>query len=1099
MDKFLSIFQEMGEFKELTRAVSGGERVSAVGVSESQKAHLAAGIAGHFSKTVVIITHGDGAARQLFSDIQSFMGGAVYIPPGEMPLYGALAQSAQEGHEKAAALFAAQNARAVVMPVDALIYLTMPAAQFSAGIINICEGEEYNLDDIIKKLAANGYKRVDMVEGAGQFSVRGGILDVYCAGEDYPFRFEFFGDECDSARLFSPVTQLSLERIKKARIIPARPDSGAGSALSYMPGGAVYIFDEPRRVLERAAGLSQNIEERAKAEIESGSAPREKYYNEFHSLLGEMGKNAVIGFSAIGGRAGEFEFKRSVSFSVKILGAYSGAIEQMRNDLSALKKQNYRILIMAGSPSHARRIAENLSADGGEVGVYAENLPPRGVLGVFEGAIAKSFEYPLIKTVFLSAGDLFGRARKRKTRRPENTKPISSYSSLVPGDFVVHQHHGIARYLGIFNMEVSGVRRDYIKLEYRGGDFLYVPTIQLNLLYKYSAADSGASAPRISRMGGAGWAKTKARVKSSVLDLAKKLVLIYAARDGQVGHAFPPDTVWQKEFEDAFVYEPTADQIQSADEVKKDMQSPKPMDRLLCGDVGYGKTEVAARAAFKCVADGFQCAYLVPTTILAAQHWANFIERMKEYPIKIEMLSRFKTPKEQGETLKRLKSGAADIVIGTHRLLQKDVVFKKLGLLVIDEEQRFGVWHKERIKEISAGVDVLTLTATPIPRTLHMAMAGIRDMSVITQPPEERHPVQTYVLEYNGGVIAAAIENELARGGQVYYLYNRVAGIYKAAQRVEAMVKGARVLVAHGQMSETALEDTMVEFMRGEADILVCTTIIETGLDIPNVNTLIIENAENLGLAQLYQLRGRVGRSSRLAYAYLTFRRDRAMTEAAEKRLSAIKEFTEFGAGLKLALRDLEIRGAGNVLGPEQHGFMDAVGYDMYCRLLEDAVREAKGEKRERKRDVVIDIKISAFIPEGYIKSSAERIEAYKDIAGVSNEEEKGAVIEELTDRYGTPPTEVLKLLDVAALKEDAAAAGISEIGQGRGGVLFYFDKESLPDMERVSFFIEKQKGGALFSAGERPYLSLRGEINDEVKLLKKIKKALEDLKMGEN
>ncbi len=664
----------------------------------------------------------------------------------------------------------------------------------------------------------------------------------------------------------------------------------------------------------------------------------------------------------------------------------------------------------------------------------------KGETVIIRGELNKGFEYPEMGFVLVSDREIFETKKSRRKRKVENANRIKSYNDISAGDYVVHQTHGIGQYMGTQKMSVSGVTKDYLKIQYQGTDILYIPIDQLNLLYKY--VGNADRKLKLNRLGGSDWSKTKQRVKQSTAELARKLVELYAERERVKGFAYSEDTIWQRDFEDTFDYRETDDQLRSIEEVKADMESTKPMDRLLCGDVGFGKTEVALRAAFKAVSDSKQAAYLCPTTILAMQHYETFLKRMENFPIKVEMLSRFRTAAEQKRILKQVKTGEIDIIIGTHRILSKDLEFKDLGLLIIDEEQRFGVAHKERLKELKQNVDVLTMTATPIPRTLHMAMTGVRDMSVLTEPPENRYPVQTYVLEDNPAVIADAIRNEISRGGQVFYLYNRVQGIHRKAEWIRSQFPDITVAVGHGKMKEDELEDIMYDMVNGKTDVLVCTTIIETGLDIPNANTIIIEDADKMGLAQLYQLRGRVGRSNRAAYAYLTYHKDKILSEVASKRLRAVKEFTEFGSGFKIAMRDLEIRGAGNILGPEQHGHMDAVGYDMYCKLLKESVQEAQGLKVEEETEVSVDINIDAYLPEIYIKNHNQRIDIYKKIAAVETEDDKFEIEDELIDRFGDIPKAVQNIIDVAALKSPAKNAGIFEITQSGDSLLLKFHEE---------------------------------------------------------
>ena len=761
-----------------------------------------------------------------------------------------------------------------------------------------------------------------------------------------------------------------------------------------------------------------------------------------------MTKNAVISLETLTHTSNDFKYRSLVSFLTKTTISFHGKIDYLFEDIKRWQKNGYTVVILATTRGRGENLAGVLNDRGIKARFAGDSQEfKQGETVVMRGQIKKGFEYPDIKFVLVSDNEIFEQRKSRRKRREDNAARIRSYNDISPGDYVVHSAHGIGEYKGTQKMNVGGVLKDYLKIQYKGTDCLYVPIDQMNQLYKY-IGNSADKQVKLNRLGGNEWNKTKARVKASTDELAKKLIALYAERENAKGYAFSPDTPWQKDFEDTFPYQETEDQLRSIEEVKEDMEKPKPMDRLLCGDVGFGKTEVALRAAFKAVNDSKQVAYLCPTTVLAMQHYETFLKRMDGFPIRIEMLSRFRTAAQQKKILKQLKTGEIDVVIGTHRLLSNDVKFKDLGLLIVDEEQRFGVAHKERLKEIKKNVDVLTMTATPIPRTLHMAMTSVRDMSVLTEPPENRYPVQTYVLEDNPAVILDAIRNELSRGGQVFYLYNRVQGIHRKAAWLQENFPDKTVAVGHGKMREDELEEIMFHMSEGDTDILVCTTIIETGLDIPNANTIIIENADKMGLAQLYQLRGRVGRSNRAAYAYLTYTRDSILSEVASKRLKAVKEFTEFGSGFKIAMRDLEIRGAGNILGPEQHGHMDSVGYDMYCKILSESISSAKGEKPQEENDVSIDIEITAYLPESYIASPNQRIDMYKKIAAIENEDDKFQIEDELIDRYGDIPKAVQNIIEVAALKITAKEAGITEITQhGTSLTLRFADGRLTPEI----------------------------------------------------
>lgn len=765
-----------------------------------------------------------------------------------------------------------------------------------------------------------------------------------------------------------------------------------------------------------------------------------------------------------------------VSFAGKSIPFFMSKTDLLVEEIRNRRKKGYAIAIMASTSNRAEKIRDLLrdsKVDAFYVSRITGELKPGNVI-ITEGRIEAGFEIGQIKFALITDLEIYGKRKsgKKATLRHQEGALISHFTDLSVGDYVVHVNHGIGRYLGLQKLEVGGVTKDYLIIQYTGEDKLYVPTDQISLVQKYLGAEGAA--PKLSRLGGQDWNKVKKRVKESVREMAQELLNLYATREKVVGHAYPPDTVWQKEFEEAFPYEETPDQLRAIKEIKEDMERPKPMDRLLCGDVGYGKTEVAIRAAFKAVMDSRQVAVLVPTTILAQQHYNTFVERFSGYPIKIEMLSRFRSPKEQQEILKNLKTGGVDIVIGTHRLVQNDVQFKKLGLVIVDEEQRFGVAHKERLKQLRKNVDVLTLTATPIPRTLHMSLVGVRDMSILETPPEDRWPVQTYVLEFNWDVIGDAVRKEMDRGGQVYFVHNRIMDIDQIAAQLRAAVPEARVAVAHGQMKEDQLEQVMLEFLEGEYDVLLCTTIIETGLDIPNVNTLIVDEADRMGLSQLYQLRGRVGRSHRLAYAYFTYRRDKVLTEVAEKRLQAIREFTEFGSGFKIAMRDLEIRGAGNFLGPEQHGHMMAVGFDMYCRLLEEAVKELKGDLIEEIQEPTIDLNIDAHIGNDYIPDAGMKIEIYQKIMRIQSAEDARDVGEELEDRYGPVPQSVTNLLAIARIKALCTRLKVQAVTQIKDMVHIKFHPSNTVQGEQLAGLAQRYRHRLVFTGTQALQINLK-------------------------
>ncbi len=840
------------------------------------------------------------------------------------------------------------------------------------------------------------------------------------------------------------------------------------SFLDYFDPEDLLIFlDEPNRLIESGTAVREEFSESMNNRLEKGyvlPGQTDLLFTEQEAAEAICKRNA-LGLCTLEKANPVWTLSGTYSLSVRGISSYNNSFDYLVKDLKAWKKEGYRVILLAASRTRGRRLAADLMEEG-LAGFYTEEkdrevLP--GEILVTYGNAKRGYEYPLIKFAVITESDIFGQEKKKRKRQKRyEGKRIGTFTELSVGDYVVHENHGLGIYRGIEKVEVDRIKKDYMKIEYAGGSYLYVPATQLDVIQKY--ADSDTRRPKLNKLGSQEWNRTKKKVRSAVREVAQELVDLYAKRQRGNGFAYSEDTIWQKEFEEMFPYEETEDQLAAIEDVKRDMQSTKIMDRLICGDVGYGKTEIALRAAFKAVQDGKQVAYLVPTTILAQQHYNTFLQRLKDFPVRVDLLCRFRTAAEQKETVRDLKSGLVDIVIGTHRLLSNDVEYKDLGLLIIDEEQRFGVAHKEKIKQLKTDIDVLTLTATPIPRTLHMSLAGIRDMSVLEEAPLDRLPIQTYVMEYNEELVREAISRELARGGQVYYVYNRVNTIAEVTNRVAALVPQAQVAYAHGQMKERELESVMYDFINGDIDVLVSTTIIETGLDIPNVNTMIVHDADTMGLSQLYQLRGRVGRANRTAYAFLMYRRDKLLPEVAEKRLSAIREFTELGSGFRIAMRDLEIRGAGNLLGSEQHGHMEAVGYDLYCKLLNESVQEIQGaQSAGEDYETVIDLDIDAFIPDSYISSEAQKLDIYKRVAAIRSAEEEEDILEELMDRFGDPPRAVQNLLSVSRLREEAHEAWIQELTQkGREIKLVMHDLSQVDAAKIDPLLKEKENRGRL-------------------------------------
>ncbi len=1132
---------QQSEFNLIKEAISSSVTpISVSGVTEAARADVIHRLAEN--RKIFVIVENMYSAKALKEDLEFYFGdGSVDILPVRDYIFHNIETAATELIIKRLSILEkihSGTAKVILAPVDAVLEYTLPKELFLKYRYELSFGDRVNLKNLIKDLIIMGYKNCELVEGVGQFSLRGGILDIYPPSSENPIRIEFFDDEIDTIRYFDPETQLSQSSAEKAVIGCCREliyeeTEEIADKLSlcgnseyierditffreqhYFPATdryvpmiynrlfsvTDYLSEDYLVFLDYPAGLKDRSEEYEReiaqtvaqfAENADISVPSGDYVNRISDVMKQV-KGQIVMLSSISAASGFLTPENSFNITSKSLQSYRGRLDLVMEDIRFWQSKGYGVTVLAGSSSRATAFHVTLS-DNNISATMGKTFAKEGETVILSGSLSHGFEYPLMKTVVIGCREIFGSSRHRRTKSAMPGVKIKSYADLSVGDFVVHQVHGIGQYQGLHRMEIDDISRDYLKIQYKGTDVLYVPATALDTVNKYIGND-GAQV-KLNKMGGVEFAKVKTRVKKSLEDIAGRLVALYAARNTQKGFAFSSDTDWQKNFEDGFPYEETDDQLTCIREMKEDMESDRPMDRLLCGDVGFGKTEVALRGAFKAVMDSKQVAYLVPTTILAQQHYNTFRSRMAEYPVNVEMMSRFRTPKQLKEIARRVGSGEIDVLIGTHRILQKDVKFKDLGLLIIDEEQRFGVKDKEIIKELKTNVDVLTLSATPIPRTLHMSLIGVRDMSVITRPPEDRYPVQTFVLEHDKEVVRDAILKELGRNGQVYYVYNRVEGIHKVANELQEMAPNARIAVGHGQMSERELETVMVEALNGEIDILVCTTIIETGLDIPNINTIIIENADRMGLSQLYQLRGRVGRSNRLAYAYLTYKRDKSLNETAIKRLTSIKEFTEFGSGFKIAMRDLEIRGAGSLLGAEQHGEMDDVGYDMYCKLLEQAVKNVKGEITPPEIMTTVDIKASTYIPEDYITSHNIRIEIYKRIAAVQTEEDKENTIDELIDRFGQPPQSVVNLIEISLIRCYASACGISDVTERDGRVMMIFAK--LPEEDKIKDIVSKFRGELLYNAGAKPRLTyiVRG---GKSKLLENIKTILAEFKKGE-
>lgn len=1104
MKAFLTPLQGFAEFeqiKEKSKTNKGILQVS--GCMESQKSHLMYGLSG-IAPYRLILAEDERRAREIYEDYR-FYDRKVYSYPAKDLLFF---QADIHGNllirqrMKVIKALLEEKELTVVTSIDGCMDFLESLEKIKEQLIHYESDSTVDIEQLKNQLVALGYERVGQVEMPGQFSVRGGIVDIYCLTEENPWRIELWGDEIDSIRSFDPESQRSLENLEELTIYPAVEhigDKDMVSFLDYFPEERTIIFlDEPNRLTEKGGAVEEEYRQSRMHREEKGSRNLpENWLCSFEQLQKELNKRNCISVCALEPKQAGWKVREKFYLEVKSISAYNNSFELLVKDLHQYKKQGYRIALLSGSRTRAERLAKDLQEEGlaafyGQD--YDREICPGEIMVVY-GHAKKGFEYPLIKFAVMTESDIFGQEQKKKKKKNYSGSRIQDFAELSIGDFVVHEKHGLGIYRGIEKVEVDRIVKDYIKIEYRGGSNLYIPATQLDCLQKYSGADA-SKAPKLNKLGTQEWNKTKSKVRGAVKNIAKELVELYAVRQEKEGYVCGPDTVWQREFEEMFPYEETEDQLSAIEDAKRDMESTRIMDRLICGDVGYGKTEVALRAAFKEVQESRQVAYLAPTTILAQQIYNTFVQRMKEFPVRVELLCRFRTPAQQKKAIEDLKKGQVDVIIGTHRILSKDVQFKNLGLLIVDEEQRFGVTHKEKIKQLKKDVDVLTLTATPIPRTLHMSLIGIRDMSVLEEPPMDRMPIQTYVMEYDEETVREAINRELRRGGQVYYVYNRVTDIADVALRIAKLVPDARVDFAHGQMSERELENVMYSFVNGDIDVLVSTTIIETGLDISNVNTMIIHDSDRYGLSQLYQLRGRIGRSNRTAYAFLMYRKNVMLKETAEKRLAAIREYTDLGSGFKIAMRDLELRGAGNLLGAQQHGHMNAVGYDLYCKMLNEAVKEAKGIHTMEDFETSVDLNVDAYIPDSYISNEFQKLDIYKRIAGIETQQDYDDMLEELLDRFGESGKAVLNLLAIAKLKAIAHQGYVTEIKQTGKTVRFTLYEKARLNTEGFPALMQKYRRGLQFKNEQEPKFILEPQGN----LILALTEFAEELKsMAEN
>ena len=1108
MEKLLNVLSSVPEYTTLLDSIKQGNSAAVTGIGQINRSHLLSGLYTHLKQPIVVLCQDDMAVRRLQEELQAFLKITLpTLPSRELTLYDSAVVSRSWEQKRLRQFYdlLRGKTRLLILSWEAMCQRTMPPEVLKDAAFTLKIGQEYQIDTLISRLTACGYSRCAMVEGPGQFAIRGGILDIFSPAADRPVRAEFFGDELDTMGFFEPDTQRRTENTEEMVVLPVgetqpslhpngidglcadlrnliarqlrrktvneplvatlqkdlekyengvqNPASdrymsliypGIATAMSYIPKNALFVLCDQSNLKRSAKTRTEELGLQLDSLLQGGLVAGElcDYVCQWEDFCRDIQGRTALYMDAFSSTSYPEENppKALLPMTAKQLPGYGGNLDTAAGDLSHYQKMDFSCLVLCGTRRRAELLQEMLSSKGlsGLLCIPLTMMPKPGQILLTEGTLPYGMEYPNSKLVILTEGQLLskGEVRRKPKKTATNRQKLNSFTDLTPGDLVVHENYCIGRFVAMEQIRVDGAIKDYVKIAYQGSDTLFVPATQLDMVSKYIGGGGEDANVRLNKIGTDAWQKTKSKARKAAKDMAGELIQLYAARKRQEGFAFAADSPWQLEFEDNFPYPETDDQLRCIAEIKGDMEAPTPMDRLLCGDVGFGKTEVALRAVMKAVMDGKQAAILVPTTVLAQQHYQTAVARFRGFPVNIDVLSRFRTPTQQKRTLQNLRAGQVDLIIGTHKLLQKSVEFKDLGLLIVDEEQRFGVSHKERLKEISKGVDVLTLSATPIPRTLNMALSGIRDMSTIEEPPADRYPVQTYVMEHSNPVLDDAIRREIERGGQVYYLHNRVETIEQCASALKRRIPGLRVAVAHGKMGEEELSDVMHAMADGDIQVLVCTTIIETGLDIPNVNTLIIENADRFGLSQLHQLRGRVGRSTRHAYAFFTYRPDKSLTEVAEKRLAAIRDFAEFGSGFKIAMRDLEIRGAGNLLGAEQSGHMMSVGYDMYLKLLDEAVLEERGEK-PKEPDCTADLNVTANVDKDYVSRGEERMDLYRRMAAIRSSEDADDLLDEIIDRYGDPPKGVLNLVEIALLRANARKAGVCDIRQKAGDVLF--------------------------------------------------------------
>lgn len=1150
---FEKLLHKSEEFIEITKAIENKiNPINISGVSEAIASHFAFSVAQKIKNSAIIVTSDGVTANRIYEDMKFYNSDCMLFLDKELIFYDieTIGHDVISKRLQTLEYMINNDKFMVITTISALLSVTADADLFKRQQIIFKEGKDID-ENLQEKFDVLGYKREEIVEGQGQYCIRGGIIDFFPFNSDFPYRVELFDTEVDTVRIFDPISQRTVERVSDVCVMPASEyiitnegknilldkmkdiaksaidkgqilkdieifdNSGVfpsidkyipviygdklPTILDYVYKDTKFFFFEPFLISKSAEAMQIRIDETITSFMEKGKIPNVdgNWVYGYKDAILRLEKKSIIGMYDILTSCPDYNPMQNCTLTTKEQVTFHGKTDFFYDAVSRYKKSGYSLIILAGTDVKARNLTDALN-DMNIASVYIEdikNAPKSGEIIITKGELNKGYEYPLVKIAVISDREIFGSVKKiRRKKTNSNQERIKSFTDLNVGDYVVHQSHGIGIFSGIKTMTVDGATSDYLQIKFNGDDNLYVPANQLDVLFKYVGKE-GVNL-KLNKLGGTQWAQTKLKVKQNCAEMAEQLINLYAGRQKVRGIEYSAQGDMHASFDATFPYEETDDQLDALRDVYADMEKSVPMDRLLCGDVGYGKTEIALRAAFKAAYDGYQVAYLVPTTILANQHYATFTERMADFGIKVGLLSRFRTKKQQDETVKKVNRGEIDILIGTHRIIQKDIKFKKLGLLIIDEEQRFGVAHKEKLKELKTNVDVLTLSATPIPRTLHMSMVGIRDMSVLENPPKDRYPVSTYVMEYNTDILKEAIMREVSREGQVFYLHNRTDNIESTARKVSSFSPHLRVAYAHGKMSERELEKIMQQVIDKEIDVLVCTTIIETGLDISNANTIIVEDADKMGLSQLYQLRGRVGRSNKLAYAYLFYKPDKVLSEVANKRLRAIKDFTEFGSGFKIALRDLEIRGAGNVIGAQQHGFMDSVGYDMYCKLLEEAVADVRGIEHEEYSETAVSLNISAFIPKEYINGENYRIEMYKKISMIYSQEDAYDVYGEIEDRYGSVPESVENLIEISLIRSMASQCGISEVKQKEKNVVMVFDSDKKLDIAVVAKLIEQLKDMILFSPTSNPYITVRCNGRDLIKNIKIVLQAFKTLKL---